>query len=183
MPAKSTSSSASLQPANVIIRTGSKYDPWIVAVLALGVVPILFPLYFALRDGDYTTTWILLWSILFVGAVYMLVLPKSVDVRSDGTVGVKTMLTTWKFSDVTRAYESSFSSDELMMPRIKFATAWKVPHRVILCRKNGKWDVLVSPVDAREFVQAVNNLVGADNDDVVNAETGLTSPKRDLSSQ
>ena len=177
-PAKSIGSSSSLQPAAIIIRTGSKYHPLLIAVLAISAATVLVPLYFALRDGNYQSAWILLWSVLFIVAVYMLVLPKSVDVRSDGVVGIKTMLTTWKFSDVTRAYESSFSPDELMMPRIKFATTWKPPHRVILCRKNGKWDVLVSPVDAKEFVEAVNNVVSRGD-----AETGLSSPKRDLSSQ
>ncbi|CAJ1965213.1 unnamed protein product [Cylindrotheca closterium] len=181
-PAKSTGSEASLQPPNIILRTSSKYHPLMICLLVGSTATVLFPLFFALRDGDFHTAWTLLWSVLFIGLVFMLVLPKTVDVRSDGVIGIKTMLTTWKFTDVTRAYESSFSPDELMMPRIKFATTWKPPHRVILCRKNGKWDVLVSPEDAKEFVEAVNNLVGSE--EVVNAETGVKkTPKRDLSSQ
>mmetsp|Transcript_10930 Transcript_10930/g.26444 ORF Transcript_10930/g.26444 Transcript_10930/m.26444 type:complete len:188 (-) Transcript_10930:1914-2477(-) len=179
-PVKSISSTASLQPPAVILRTGSKYHPFLIFLLGIGVASVLFPFFFALKDGDYQNAWVLLWSVLFIAACNLLVLPKSVDVRSDGTIGIKTLVTTWKFNDVTRAYESSFSPDELMMPRIKFATSWTPPHRVILCRKNGKWDVLVSPVDAKEFVEAVNKLVDAD---LVNAETGLTSSKRDLSTQ
>jgi len=183
-PAKSTTSSTgSLTPPSVILRTKSKYDPLLVGLLAFGILAVLVPLYTSLRDGDYQAAWVLIWSLLFVGGCYMLVLPKHLDVHSDGVIAVKTILTTWKFADVSRAYESSFSPDELMMPRIKFATAWKSPHRVILCRKHGKWDVIVSPVDAKEFVEAVNKLVNANDDDLVNAETGLNSPKPDLSSQ
>lgn len=182
-PSKSNSSrrsSRSLKPETVIIRTGSKYHPWLVALLVLSIVPVLISLDYALKDEDYKTAWGLVWSLLFVVVVYLLVLPKSVDVRSNGVVGVRTLLMTYKFKDIVRAYQSDFSADELFMPRIKFATSWQAPHRVVLCRKNGKWDVLVSPVDVDEFLDAINSITSGDDQHPM--KDGHKSPKRDLSS-
>jgi hypothetical protein len=166
----------------VIMSTKSKYHPAMYLLLVLPLLTILVPIYTSLTQGDYNTAWGLIWSLTFVGFGYMMVLPLTLYVRSDGAVGVKTSLMTYKFTDIVRAYEAGFYTDDLLRPRIKFATDFKIPHRVAVRRRNGKWDLLVSPVDAEEFIAAVNGAAADQdqNEDTLTDETGLS---QDLSKQ
>jgi hypothetical protein len=166
----------------VIMRTKSKYHPAMYLILVVPLIAILVPIYISLTQGDYNTAWGLIWSLTFVGFGYMMVLPTTLYVRSDGAVGVKTSLMTYKFTDIVRAYEAGFSTDDLLRPRIKFATDFKRPNRVAVRRRNGKWDLLVSPVDAEEFIAAVNS-TAADQDQKEDALADETGSRQDLSKQ
>lgn len=162
--------------SHVIMRTKSKYHPAMYFILIFPLLIILVPLYISLTTGDHQTAWGLIWSLTFCVFVYMMVLPRTVDVRSNGVVGVKTSLMTYKFTDVVRAYEIGWSTEELLRPRFKFATDFS--KRVSVRRRNGKWDILVSPVDIEEFIAAVNNNSTSEDQD---EETGLH--REDLSKQ
>jgi hypothetical protein len=89
----------------------------------------------------------------------MIFLPRTFDVRSDGTVGVKTMLLTFKFKDVARAYQAGiFSIEEFLRPKFNFATSFSEAHTVVVRQRNGKWDVTCSPADTEEFIAALEKV-------------------------
>lgn len=148
----------------IIMRTGSKYHPIIVLIVAFPICSMLVPLILALVQRDYEKAKGLFWGTLFVLAIFVLVLPKGFDVRSNGVIGVETLLTTWKFADIERAYPAPVSSRDMFDPRFKFATTFHQPYRVLVRRRNHKWNVLVSPVDAEEFINAVNKLGSGQNE-------------------
>eukprot|EP00980_Cylindrotheca_fusiformis_P030599 scaffold25087_cov201-Cylindrotheca_fusiformis.AAC.2 len=151
-----------------------------VAILFVPFICIVIPIIQSLIDGDRTATWVLIWTLIFVGFVYLMVLPRSVDVRSDGTVGIKTTMMTYKFSHVVRAYQASNPMEGLGRLRIKFATDFQ--NRVALRRSHGKWDVFVSPVDLAEFIAAVNaNANPEDNIVHEDEEAGRQAPQQNLS--
>ena len=90
----------------------------------------------------------------------MVVLPKQVDVRSNGSIGIKSFLVTFQFPKVARAYESEpvlFQREDFARPRLKFEShPWS---KVVVLRRNGKWDVTVSPKDPKGFIEAIDKVV------------------------
>jgi hypothetical protein len=168
----------------VILRTNSKYHPATYILLLFPLLTILVPIKISLTQGDYNTAWGLIWALMFVAFVYMMVLPRTLDVRSDGSVGVKTSLMTYKFTDVVRAYEApGYSIDDPLRPVIKFATDFKRPHTVAVRRRNGKWDLLVSPADVEDFIAAVNGAAADQDQNEATLTTDETGLRQDLSKQ
>ena len=109
-----------------------------------------------------------------------MVLPRKVDIRSNGVVGVKTFLVTYRFSDVVRVYEADMGRDDLLRPRIKFATTFSTPHRLVV-ERNGKWDLVITPSDPQGFIQAVER-VTSKLERLAGDETNKSEEKQAVSS-
>ena len=106
--------------------------------------------------------WIHIWLLFFIGGLYLMIIPRHLDVRSNGTVGIKTIILTMKYDDICRAYMQGFSWKEDLCGsprRFKFATALKPPHRIVIVRKYGKWDLVISPNEPELFIQAIDQVV------------------------
>ena len=123
--------------------------------------------------SDYKSscrTWILGWILVLLLVLYMAFLPKQIDVRSNGTVGIKTFLLTFHIDGIVRAYQSGLGREDFLRPRIRFATGIMESgkqHRVVLRRNHGRWDVVVTPADVEGFLEAVEEMIkvhGADDD-------------------
>jgi hypothetical protein len=87
----------------------------------------------------------------------MAVLPKQVDVRTNGTVAVKTFLLTFHIDGIVRAYQAGVGREDFLRPRIRFSTSFQ--DRVVIRRNHGKWDVVVTPEDPVGFINAVERMV------------------------
>ena len=145
--------------------------------------------------------WGLVWTMILVLCIYMVILPKQVDVRSNGSIGIKTFLVTFQFPHVARAYISEpllFQKDDFNMiqrPRLKFEShPWS---KVVVLRRHGRWDVTVSPKDAQGFIDAIDKVIhqlestrssstttipGSNNEDVSGGFGVDSSSKPDLAS-
>ncbi|KAG7350530.1 hypothetical protein IV203_009890 [Nitzschia inconspicua] len=162
------SSNTSVTRKSIIFVTPAKYTTFVLCLLAIPIVTIvacmilLDPTQINYRSSS--TTWILGWALLFVLVVYMAILPKQVDVRSTGTVGIKTFLLTFHIDGIVRAYQAGLGREDFLRPRIRFGTS--IQDRVVLRRNHGKWDVVVSPHDVEGFLKAVEEMVKehGDND-------------------
>jgi hypothetical protein len=161
--ARSVYSSATSHTRRLIVfATPAKYTPFVWVLMALPLLAIVISIILLHpRRTDYrnsSTAWILGWTLLFVLILYMAILPKQIDVRSNGTVGIKTFLLTFHIDDVVRAYESGIGREDFLRPRIKFGSSG-FSGRVVLRRSHGKWDVVVSPKDIEGFLKAVDKMV------------------------
>ena len=159
----------------IIMRTGSKYHWIIVLIVAFPICSMLVPLLWAIVEKDYEKAKSLIWGTIFVLTIFILVLPKGFDVRTNGVIGVETLLTTWKFANIERAYPAPVSTTDIFDPRFKFATTFNQPYRVLVRRRGHKWNVLVSPVDPEEFINAVNNLGSGQNEKLKDSITTTTT--------
>eukprot|EP00977_Amphora_coffeiformis_P002104 scaffold403_cov157-Amphora_coffeaeformis.AAC.5 len=147
----------------VVFETPSKYDSFVVIILSICLLSILFAFYKVYGDDNisdderkqaYTT---LIWTPVSISLVFALVLPHSLQVRSDSSLGIRTLFVTWWFSEVTETVVNPPFSEHCRRPRYKFATAL-FRHHVLVRRREGHWDVLVSPRDVDAFVQAIANV-------------------------
>lgn len=103
-----------------------------------------------------------LWSILGLASLFLLLLPIRFEVVSDASVNVVTFVKIkWNFKNVVAAYvqNQNMLFSEWCRPKIKFASSSR-DKNVVVRRKNGAWDLLVSPKDPAAFVEAVFNVVG-----------------------
>jgi hypothetical protein len=151
----------------IVFETPSKYD-WVVWVLlSFVVLSCLLPLYAILVDDSIPAPdkkkaiATLLWTLVALFLVFALVLPTTLQVRSNGSIGVHTICNvTWSFGNI-RAVEmehSLFAKRACRYPRLKFATSF-TSNRVLVLRKNGRWDILVSPANVDGFIKAVRSVV------------------------
>lgn len=111
----------------------------------------------------------------------MAVLPRQVDVRSNGTVAVKTCLLTFFIDDIARAYrgcniESNY--DTLLRPRVMLGTNLDRDGAVVIRRQHGKWDVVVTPEDPEGFVHAVEEMVRRKEGENDNNFVAIEKPKK-----
>ena len=161
---KSAPSQSSSSAYRVLFSTPSKYDRWMTLILSIPLLVILvnmISLWVANANMSNfersTAVWCLGWTLVFVGLVYMLVLPKQVDIRSNGTIGVKTFLITYQFGDICHVYPAAFGRETMMGARIKFATSFS--SQLVIRRRSGKWDVLISPLHEQEFLQTLQSVI------------------------
>jgi hypothetical protein len=151
----------------IIFASASKYQ-WLIAFLvvspliAILMSIILFDVQSQEEYKNSSTIWILGWCFIFIMVTYMAVLPRQVDVRSNGKVAIKTCLLTFFIDDIARAYrggnmDSGF--DVLLRPRVMLATSLDRDGAVVIRRHHGKWDVVVTPEDPEGFVHAVEQIV------------------------
>lgn len=87
----------------------------------------------------------------------MMVLPKQVDIRSNGTIGIKTFLITHQFGDICHAYQAAFGRETMMGARYRFATCFS--SQMVIRRRLGKWDVVISPLQGEEFLQTLQSVI------------------------
>jgi hypothetical protein len=76
------------------------------------------------------------WTLILIFAIYMVVFPRKVDVRLNGSIGVKTFLITYQFSGVVRAYQAGMGCYNFFASPFKVchATAFGPPHLVVVRR-------------------------------------------------
>jgi hypothetical protein len=149
----------------IVFSSSSYYHPLLWVIVAFPLVAILIQIVYVLRDPNVLEfkreqhAWFLGWSLILIFGIYMVVLPRQVDVRSNGSIGIKTFLITYQFKDVLRAYQAGMGREDFLRPRLKFATSFFPPHRVVIRRRGGKWDLVVTPKNPEEFIQALENVV------------------------
>jgi len=167
------------QKLRVIYSANAQYDAWMVGILSL--LPLLVGIRIAMvyiNDANIAhfersqTVWILSWSLIFIFGMYMMILPKQLNIRSNGTLGIKTSLLTYEFTDGHHVTVESLSSLGgpccngsrswlggifSSSPIIFMTTSWTsltTPNGCCLIRRRAPfWDVLVTPTDPLEFRQ------------------------------
>jgi hypothetical protein len=93
-------------------------------------------------------------STIATVVTFLLVMPKEFEVMSDASINVVTFVTIkWNFGNVTAAYDGEHSPSHWYRPKIKFATT--CGNHVVVRRRNGGWDLLLSPDDPEQFIKAV----------------------------
>jgi hypothetical protein len=144
---------------DIVFSTRCKYGCFIwgilifsVAVCVLTIIPISLDPETDEQDKE-AAIHTLIWSAVAIIILYMFILPVSVEVRSDASIGVKTLVLTYSFIEATRAYRADSIWEGVLRPRIKFATS--LDSRVIVRRKHGWWDLALSPHDADGFIRAL----------------------------
>ena len=176
----------------VVFATPAKYTRVVWVLLAIPIVAVFVSIILLHSSrAEYRssgTAWALSWTLLLILVVYMAVLPRQIDVRSNATVCVKTSLLTFHVDGVVRAYQAGIGREDFLRPRIKFGTSTE--GRVILRRNHGKWDVVVSPEDLDGFLVAVEEMVkehgehddSGDNQTKGPSSTAVTESKPNLAS-
>ena len=167
-------------PPVIVFASASRYDVGCGGVLllpfvALGVVALLCVDDVHTLSQDYqhsSTVWVLGWSSLLILGLYLTFLPRHLDVRSTGTVAIKTSILTFHFDAIARAtYDDGNEEGEAppqdgwpwsgrALRRIRCATSCGGT-KVLLQRtlSSAKWDVLLTPHDAEGFITAVTDMV------------------------
>ena len=157
----------------IVFASASKYQ-WLIGILvvspliAILLSIILFDVQSQEEYKNSSTIWVLGWCFIFIMVLYMAVLPRQVDVRSNGTVAIKTCLLTFFIDDIARAYQGcsiESSYDSLLRPRVNLATSLDRDGAVVIRRHHGKWDVVVTPEDPVGFIHAVEKMVQQKEDE------------------
>lgn len=170
---KSYSQSGRNKKKLIVFASASKYQ-WLIGLIVVApLIAILMSImmFDVQSQEEYknsSTIWVLGWCFIFIMVLYMAVLPRQIDVRSNGTVGIKTCLLTFFIDDIARAYrgcniESNF--DNVLRPRQMLATSLDRDGAVVIRRHHGKWDVVVTPADPEGFVHAVEEMVRQKEDE------------------
>jgi len=157
----------------IVFASASKYQ-WLIGFIVVApLIAIMFSiiLFDVKSQEEYknsTSIWVLGWCFIFVMVLYMAVLPRQVDVRSNGNVAIKTCLLTFHIDDVARAYrgcniESQY--DSYLRPRVTFVTTLDRDGAVVIRRNHGKWDVVVTPQDPEGFVHALEEMIRRKEDE------------------
>ena len=151
--------SSSPESKEIAFSSPASYHPLVWCLIALGPLSTLGSIFFVYNDDSSTdndkrkAVMALAWTTVALVIVFVFVLPTRFDVLSNGSIAVKTLPLAYKFGHVTAAYENPPLLEGWSRPRIKFATNFH--NRVIVRRKQGGWDVLVSPKDPEGFTSAV----------------------------
>jgi len=151
----------------IIFASSSKYQLLVCLLLMIPLLTILVSLIlFDINTREeYKNSWIvwvLGWCFILIMVLYMAILPRQVDVRSNGTVAIKTCLLTFHIDDIARAYrgcniDSNYNS--FLRPRVRYATSLDKDGAVVIRRKHDKWDVVVTPQDPEGFINAVEKML------------------------
>jgi hypothetical protein len=162
-----TSEDAAAEQPHVVFCSDASYHPVMCLLIAFGPLAILASILLVWRDDSSTeqekrvALRASLWSTLALVLVFVLVLPRRFEVASDASVNVVTFVKIkWNFQNITAAYDNQTIFSEWWRPKIKFACDFD--KRVVVRRKNGAWDLLVSPKDPAGFVEAVYKVVAGE---------------------
>jgi hypothetical protein len=146
--------------AVVVHRSPVANDPAIYVIMGLTVLVLvacggLVYMDSTLSDSEKLNNLIVVvFSMVATVVVFFLVMPKEFEVVSDASINVVTFVTVkWNFGNVTAAYDGEHSPSNWYHPKIKFATT--CGNHVVVRRKHGGWDLLLSPHDPEEFIKAV----------------------------
>lgn len=147
-------------PSNVVFASSASYQTLILIPLLL-VAPLVMILSIvsvfldsSLSPEERRSSLITLGlSTLLIVVMYLLVMPKRFEVRSDASIAVVTLTFTYTFGHVTAAYNDPPLMRDCWRPRLKFAT--NLNKRVLVRRKHGGWDIVVSPDDPNGLTAAV----------------------------
>jgi len=147
--------------SKVVFTSRVKYGVFFWSCIAFVLVTSLLRcLFLAAKIDNYEERmemiWSLFWSFSSILIVFVFVIPVEYQIRSDASIDVSTVFKTYNFTDSCRAYKASGPFDSLSRAKIKFAM--DLHSRVIVVRKHGRWDLLLSPVDMDGFIQVVNNV-------------------------
>lgn len=161
---QSSSASKAQQGYRVLFSSPAHYDGWVIAILCLPLFLILFQIIVLLiataKVADFErsgTVWTLGWTMILIFALYMVILPKQVDIRSNGTIGIKTFLITHQFDDICHAYMAGLGPETSSIP---FGTCYDTSKQVVVRRRGaGHWDVVVSPSHAEEFIRTLQSII------------------------
>lgn len=148
----------------VVYATDAQYDDWTKSILSVPVIliSIRLALVYA-KDANIAsfersqTVWILSWTLLLILGLYMMVLPKQLSIRSNGSLGVKTSLLTYEFADVCHLYQAEDVVPNFMGKSYRLGTSLGSPPMVL--RRRNLWDVVVTPVNATEFLQSFESVL------------------------
>ena len=176
----------------IVFASSSKYQLLVCILLSIPLLAILMSiiLFDVKTQEEYKnswTVWTLGWCFIFIVVLYMAVLPRQVDVRSNGNVAIKTCLLTFHIDDIARAYRGCNNGvdslnwyDSLLRPRVKFATSLDKDGTVIIIRKHDKWDVVITPDDPEGFISAVENMLQKkENDGNEHSNPSVVTTKHD----
>mmetsp|Transcript_11435 Transcript_11435/g.26862 ORF Transcript_11435/g.26862 Transcript_11435/m.26862 type:complete len:252 (+) Transcript_11435:330-1085(+) len=169
---KKSYSQLNLNKKLIVFVSSSKYQ-WLIAFLvvaplfAILMSIIMFDVQSQEEYKNSSRIWSLGWLFILIMIVYMAVLPRQLDVRSNGTVAIKTCLLTFHIDEIARAYrgcniESDY--DFFLRPRLRFATSLDRDAAVVIRRHQGKWDVVLTPQDPEGFVHAVEEVLRQNED-------------------
>lgn len=167
-PTKKSRKSSSAQKRKrktVVFATKSKYHWFVLFCMLTPFLTILLRVILFDAQDDYknsSTIWAMGWISVFLVVLYMAVIPRKVDVRSNGTVAVKTCLLTFFIDDIAGAYRGSNNAEyirHILRPHFLLITSVDRNDIVVIRRKHEKWDVTVSPEDVDGFLEALEGML------------------------
>jgi hypothetical protein len=161
----SSVNSSSSPSHHVVYSTVAKYDQWVCMILIVPLALIVIQIiakFIATKVAKFERSgevWIMLWVLILILGLYMMVLPKQVDIRSNGTIGIKTFLITYTFDDICHVYLAGLGAETFVGQRYRFATCLDPTNQVVIRRRGTKWDLVVSPDNADEFLRMMQSLI------------------------
>lgn len=165
-PTKKSRKSSSAQKRKrktVVFATKSKYHWFVLFCMATPFLTILLRVILFDAQDDYkdsSTIWAMSWISVLLVVLYMAVIPRKVDVRSNGTVAVKTCLLTFFIDDIAGAFRGENDDmRHILRPHFLLITSVDRNDVVVLRRKHGKWDVEVTPEDVDGFLEALEGML------------------------
>jgi len=110
---RSRDSARSQYNNRIVYSTTAHYDTWMIFLLSLPLLALVLWMIVVVTSSKYDhwerspTVWILSWSLLLMVGLYMVLLPKQLNIRSNGSLGIKTFLCTFQFSNVCHVSRGS----------------------------------------------------------------------------
>lgn len=146
----------------IVFQTPSKYDSATFLLLAIAPVSLLAGVIVSVKDADAETrkkTITLLGSVfLSLSVLIALVLPSRFEVVSDRSINVVNLLqTNWNFCRAQEARPNQGSLWEKMRGKYTFSTCLCNENYNVVVLRDGRFDLLVSPMDPEGFMRAINN--------------------------
>ena len=141
---------------SIVFRTRASYHPFLLFLLVFVIIATVLSVVLAFLDraSVLSGVYLLLFKLSLLLPVYTMVLPLAFEVRSDSCIAVKTTFCTYRFPGAVRAYRLNMCSSDVFRPRFKLTS---LSNQISVRRESG-WDLLVSPQDADEFIEAIEQI-------------------------
>lgn len=105
---------------------------------------------------------VLIWFMIFLSMMFILVIPAKYEVLSDASINIYNFLAMkWNFDRIRAVYEQQSYWTVSHLNLLKFAC--DPLNCVLVKRKQGTWDLLLSPAEPAAFANSVWSVV-ADNE-------------------